>query len=84
MGCTNPDDVISKLERCTAGSLRWAGGNALRFKTSKMETVLFFRRRKHRHCNRGVRVRSQTIQFAQEAIWWLGIWLDSFLTLAES
>lgn len=34
-------------DRCAAASLRWADGNAARFKTSKTEAVLFSRKWKH-------------------------------------
>ena len=49
---------------------------------------LFSKKRKHRRCDRGIRVGirvgSQIIHFASEATRWLGIWLDSTLTLAEN
>ena len=78
------DDVIRKLERCAEASLRWADSNAVRFETTKTEAILFSRKRKHHQCHRGVRVRGQTVHFAGEATRWLGIWLDSSLSLAEN
>ena len=50
------EEVAGKLERCAATSLAWAENNAVRFETSKTEAILFSRRRKHRRCQRGIRV----------------------------
>lgn len=61
----------------TLFALRWANNNAARFGTSKTEAV-------HRRCERGIRVGDQTVHFARETTRWLGIWLDSSLTLAEN
>ena len=78
------DDVSRKLEQCATVSSSWAEHNAVRFETSKMEAILFSRRRKHRRCQRGIRVGPQTVHFAPEATKWLGIWLHSALTLREN
>ena len=80
----NLDEVVHKLERCAELSLSWAKDNAVSFETSKTEAILFTRKRKHRHCNRTIQVGSQQVKFAGEATRWLGIWLDSTLTLAEN
>ena len=58
--------------------------NAMRFETSKTKAILFSRRRRHRHCQRGTRVGDQTVRFAWDVTCWLGIWRDSTLTLAEN
>ena len=81
---TDLNDVVSKLERCAAASLQWASCNAVRFETSKTEAVLFSKRRKHRRCDRDIRVGGQSIRVAPAATRWLGIWLDSTLSLAEN
>ena len=75
---TNLNDVVNKLERCAAGN------NAVRFETSKTETILFSRKRKHRRCNRTIKVGDQSAMFAPEATPWLAIWLDSTLSLPEN
>ena len=75
------DDVAQKLEGCAAASLN---DNAVRFETSKTEAILLSRKRKHRQSNRAIRVGNQTVRFAREATRWLGIWLDSSLSLAEN
>ena len=77
-------DVVAKLEGCARASLRWVESNAVRFETAKTEAILFSRKRKHRRCQRGIRVGDQTVQFAPDATRWLGIWLDSALTLQEN
>lgn len=78
------NDVISKLERCAQASPEWARDNAVRFGELKTEAVLLSRRRRHRRCQREIRVGSQTMRFAPAATRWLGIWLDSALTLREN
>ena len=77
------DDATTKLEQCARASLDWANGNAVRFETAKTEAILFSRRRKHRRCQRGIQVGEQMVHFAPEATRWLGIRLDSALTLQE-
>ena len=76
---TNFDDVVSKLERCTAAT---ANNKAVHFETSKTEAILFSKR--SYRCSREIRVRGQMIRFVPQATRWLGIWLDSTLTLAEN
>ena len=62
------DDVASKLEGCAKASLEWAESNAVRFETAKTGAILFSRKRKHRRCQRGIRVREQMVHFASDAI----------------
>ena len=76
-------DVATKLERCAEAGLKWAGQNAVRFETTKTEAILSSRRRKHRGCQRSIRVGAQRVQFAPGATQWLGIWLHSTLTLQK-
>jgi ribonuclease HI len=81
---TDIEDVSCKLEQCATASLEWAQSNAVRFEVSKTEAILFSRARKHRKSQRGVRVGQQVVHFKPEATRWLGIWLDSALTLQEN
>ena len=67
------DDVTAKLKECAQASLRWAENNTVRFETAKTEDILFSRKRKHRCCQRGIRVGDQTVHFAPEVTRWLGI-----------
>ena len=83
---TDLKDVIAKLEGCARASLEWAEDNAVRFETSKTKAILFSRSQKYRWCHWQweIKVGSQRVRFATDATWWLGIWLDSALTLHES
>ena len=53
---TDVDDVVGKLEECAAASLEWGGDNAVRFEESKTEAILFSKRRRHKRCQREIRV----------------------------
>lgn len=79
-------EVVHRLERCAAASLRWADDNAVRFETSKIEAVLFSRKRKHwqQSGEKRVHVEDQAVCFARESTRWLGTWLDSTLILREN
>ena len=67
-------------------SLRWARGNAVHFEISKTEAVLLSRRRGLRQAAAAepVRVGDLLFPFASKATRWLGVWLDSALTLRTS
>ena len=69
---------------CAAASFKWANDNAVHFETSKTEAILLSKKRKYRQSNKAIRVGNQTVRFAREATRWLGIWLDSSLSLAEN
>ena len=75
------DDVATKLEGCARASLGWAESNVVQFETAKTEAILFSRKRKHRRCQRSIRVGNQMVRFPPDATRWLGIWLDSALML---
>lgn len=77
-------EVVDRLERYAAASLAWADNNAVQFEALKAEAVLFSRKRGNRHVTMGTRVRGHTVHFNNEATRWLGIWLDSTLSLAEN
>ena len=80
------NEVVQRLEKCAAASLSWAGDNAVRFGTSKTETILFCRRRKHwrEKAEKPIRVGDRTARFARDATKWLGAWLDSAPALHEN
>ena len=82
---TSIEEVTVGLESCAAESLTWAESNAVRFE-SKTEAVLLSKRRSHgkaRACW-AIQIGEQNIHFAREATRWLGIWIDSALTLRDS
>ena len=68
------DDVVQKPGRCAGASLRWADDNAVRFETSETEAVLPPRKRKHRRCEREVRLGA--LQAVHEWRRWDTIWTD--------
>ena len=78
------DDVTRKLERCTAASLEWGERNAVCFETAKTEAILFSWRRRHQRTQHGVRVGEHTYRYSPEETRWLGIILDSALTLRKN
>ena len=69
--------VATGLKRCARASPKWERGNAVRFEMAKTEAIFFSRRRKHRRCQRVIRVGDQTVHFSPDATQWLGIWLVS-------
>ena len=83
---TSIEEVTVGLERCAAQNLLWAESNAVRFETSKTEAILLSKRRSHgkRRACRAIQVGRLNIHFAREATRWLGIWIDSALTLRDS
>ena len=74
------------LESCAAESLIGAESNAVKFETSKTEAILLFRRWSHgkNRTWRTIQVGEQNTFFTKEATQWLGIWIDSALTLRDS
>jgi len=73
------------LSAATAAQ-EWAVANAVTFDTEKTEAILFCRRRKHNTPAappRGILVDGRTVEFNKQATRWLGVWLDSQLTLKD-
>jgi len=75
---TNNKEVAAKL---SAATLEWAAGNGVAFDHGKTEAPLF--QWKKRTGTARVTVGSNSIPFNKEATRWLGIWLDSQLTLKD-
>jgi len=64
--------------------MEWAAGNRVAFDHGKTEAVLFWRKkRKGMETSAKVKVGDKEIPFNKEATRWLGVWLDSQLTLKE-
>jgi len=62
-------------------SLDWANDNGVVLDKGKMEGVLFWKENGARTDT--IRVGTSDIPFNSEATHWLGVWLDSQLTLKE-
>jgi len=77
----NEEEVAAKLAEAAAVSLDWAKDNGVGFDQAKTEGVLF--RKKKCALTATIRVRTSDIPFNSEATRWLGVWLDSQLTLKE-
>ena len=79
----NVNVIREGLEACARESILWGEQNAVRFEELKTEALLLSKKRGVREEN-GVQVGTRRIPFAREATRWLGMWLDSSLSLRES
>jgi len=77
----NEEEVAAKLAEAAAMSLDWAKDNGVAFDQGKTEGVLF--QKKKGTPTATIRVGTSDIPFNSEATRWLGVWLDSQLTLKE-
>jgi hypothetical protein len=75
------EEVATKLVEAAAASLDWARDNGVAFDHGKTEAALF--RRKRTAPTATIRVGTNDIPFNTDATRWLGVWLDSQLTLKE-
>ena len=75
------EEVATKLSEAAAAATEWAARNAVAFDPGKTEAALFHRKRSLPQTT--VAVGDCDIPFNKEATRWLGIWLDSQLTLKE-
>ena len=74
-------EVAAKLSAAAAASIEWANGNGVAFDHSKSEAALF--RKKKKTTAATVTVGDNLVPFNKEATRWLGVWLDSQLTLRD-
>ena len=70
------------MSEAAAASIDWAAQNGAAFDHGKTEAALFSRRKKA-DPEAVVAVGEHTVPFNKEATRWLGVWLDSQLTLKE-
>ncbi|KAF8533028.1 hypothetical protein BDD12DRAFT_900657 [Trichophaea hybrida] len=87
-GSVDSNQVVKKFEACAAESIEWASRRELQFDTAKTEAALFTRRRGHKKHLRPkltakIKVGNSVVRFNQEAIRWLGVWMDAHLTFKE-
>jgi hypothetical protein len=75
------EDVAATLAEAAAASLDWAKNYGVAFDHGKRDAALF--RRKKTAPTASIRVGTNDISFNTEATRWLGVWLDSQLTLKE-
>jgi len=77
----NEKEVAAKLAEAEAVSLDWAKDNGVAFDQGKTEGLLF--QKKKGAPTAAIHVGTSDIPFNSEATCWLGVWLDSQLTLKE-
>jgi len=78
-------EVCQQLEQAAAIAIQWGYNHAVQFDAEKTEAVLFTRKRgkclKEQIQRARIQVGEHQVVFNQEATRWLGVWLDSGLTL---
>jgi hypothetical protein len=74
-------EVAEKLSKASAAACKWATSNGITFDHGKSEAVFFSRAR--RPPTAMIRTGGREILFNRTATRWLGVWLDSQLTLGE-
>ena len=82
------NQVVKRLEACTADSIEGANRQDLLFDTAKTEAALFTRRRSHKKHLRPkltakIKVGNGFVRFDKEATRWLGVWMHARLTFKE-
>jgi len=76
--------VAAKRSEAASASIGWAERNGVAFDHRKTEAVIFWmNRKKGSEAKAKVRVGDNEVPFNKEATRWLGVWLDSQLTLKE-
>ena len=81
MKAENEEEVAAKLAEAAAVSLDWEKDNGVAFDQGKTEGVRF--RKKKGAPTATIHVGTSDISFNPKATRWLGVWLDSLLTLKE-
>jgi len=80
----NAVEVAGKLSLAAAAAIQWAGKNGVEFDHGKTEAVIFWRKkRKGTQTEARVKVGDKEVSFNRAATRWLGVLLDSQLTLKE-
>jgi hypothetical protein len=78
-------EIRCKIGKCASLSQKWAQNNAIVVDIDKTEFVLFSRRRKmNRASKEGIQIALGILKsFNSHAIRWLGVWIDTHLSLKE-
>jgi len=74
-----------RLEGCAKETQIWVKEHACQFDIEKTEMILFTRKRNNKEpkMKAKIRVGNHEVQYNKEATRWLGVWLDSMLTLND-
>jgi len=78
-------ECTQRLEGCAKEAQIWAKENACQFDIEKTEAMLFTRRgnNKEPKMKAKIRIGNHEVQYNKQATRWLGVWLDSMLTLND-
>jgi len=79
----NEKEVAAKLSQAAAAAIEWAGQNGVAFDRGKTEAAMFWQKKKGTVAAAKVKVGDSEVPFNKDATRWLGVWLDSQLTLKE-
>jgi len=77
------EEVAAKLSEAAAAAMEWGKNNGVAFDQGKTEAAIFWRKRKGTEAKAKVIVGEEEVAFNKDATRWLGVWLDSQLTLKE-
>jgi len=77
----NDEEVAAKLSEAAKAAAGWAARNGIAFDQGKTEAALFHKKRSASKAT--VAVGDRKVRFNKEATRWLGVWLDSQLTLKD-
>ena len=77
----NDEEVTAKLSEAATAAAEWAARNGVAFDQGKTEAAIFHKKRTAPKT--AVVVGDSKVPFNKEATRWLGVWLDSQLTLKE-
>ena len=80
--CSELGKWAGQLERIARDAMRWGSDNKVEFEVSKIEVLVFSRRRKVLRAAKDavIRIGEQTFTIKQGATKWLGFWLDPKLS----
>ena len=77
--------ACERLQQAGEAAIEWGVQNVVQFDAAKTEAILFTRKRGRQLRDQVQRaqitIEERRVQFSQEATRWLGIWLDSGLTM---
>jgi len=78
-------ECTQRLEGCAKEAQSWVKENACQFDIEKTEAILFTQKRNNKEpkMKAKIRVGNHEVQYNKEATRWLGVWLDSMLTLND-
>ena len=77
------EEVAAKLSEAAAAAMEWGKNNGVAFGEGKTEAAMFWRKTKGTEAKAKVIGGEEEVAFNKVATRWLGVWLDSQLTLKD-